>query len=392
MTFNLLFDLDDTLLDTNLDAFLLAYFKKLAGSMTSFVPPEKFISELLRSTQIMYASKSANATLEEVFNRNFYPALGVPRDEMSAALDHFYDEVFPTLESLTRPRPQAIELVEWAFSQGWNVSIATDPLFPRKAILHRLRWAGLAPEKFPFSLISDFHSFHFAKASVSYFPEFLAGIGWVDEPVLMVGDSMERDVIPSQKAGLPVYLLNSGKQEEQGNVLHGNFSDLRSLLEMSDHSNFKVSYGSPSALLAFLLATPAVFHGMARSSSTESWSVRPQPGEWSRLEILCHLRDVDAEVNAVRLDAILQEENTYITGQSTDQWVDERGYIREDPAGALRKFVEIREKMVKRLASLEPADWERRARHTILGPTTLRELVEIIVDHDRLHIQQAMGV
>ena len=39
--------------------------------------------------------------------------------------------------------------------------------------------------------------------------------------------------------------------------------------------------------------------------------------------------------------------------------------------------------------SANRGDWERRARHTFLGPTSLRELAEIMVDHDRLHMQQA---
>ena len=183
MTFSLLLDLDDTLLDTNIDAFLSAYFKKLAAHMAQRVPPEQFINALLRSTQIMYGSKRIDFTLEQVFSENFYPALGLPQAELAAAIDKFYDDVFPLLEPLTKPRPAAVALVEWAFAQGWNVAIATDPLFPRKAILHRLRWAGLAPEKYPFTLISDFQTFHFAKASLAYYPEFLARMGWTDAKV-----------------------------------------------------------------------------------------------------------------------------------------------------------------------------------------------------------------
>ena len=391
MTFNLLLDLDDTLLDTNLDAFLPAYFKKLAGFMASRVPPEKFIQSLMRSTQIMYESKRCDRSLEQVFSDNFYPALGFNQAEMADALNQFYDDVFPTLAPLTAQRPEAIRLVEWAFSKGWKVSIATDPLFPRKAILHRLRWAGLAPEQYPFSLVSDFHHFHFAKKSVAFYPEFLAGLEWQDEPLLMVGDSLDRDVLPSQQAGLPVFWLKGSETGAAAGLPQGGFADLQRFLESTDLSTLKVNYGSPSASVQFLLASPAAVHTLMLSTPPENWAKPPAADEWSFVEILCHLRDVDTEVNLPRVEAILREDNAFVNGQSTDQWAAERQYAQQDAASAFESFVATRMKLVDLLADIPAADWERRARHSFLGPTSLRELVEFMVAHDRLHLRQAVA-
>ena len=55
--------------------------------------------------------------------------------------------------------------------------VATNPIFPRKAILHRLSWAGLAPEQVPFALITDYERFHFAKPNPAFFAEILAQLG-----------------------------------------------------------------------------------------------------------------------------------------------------------------------------------------------------------------------
>ncbi len=392
MTFSLLLDLDDTLLDTNIDAFLSAYFKKLAAHMAQRVPPEQFINALLRSTQIMYGSKRIDFTLEQVFSENFYPALGLPQAELAAAIDKFYDDVFPLLEPLTKPRPAAVALVEWAFAQGWNVAIATDPLFPRKAILHRLRWAGLAPEKYPFTLISDFQTFHFAKASLAYYPEFLARMGWTDGPVLMVGDSQERDVHPSQQAGVPVFWLKTDGDAPFDGIPQGTLADLQRYLETTDLSGLAVDYSSPSALIAFLQATPAVLHTLSLTISPDQAPHRPQSGEWSFLEILCHMRDAEKEVNLPRMETVLRTENAFIAAQETDQWAEERQYNQQDSAAAFSDFAASRAKLIEKLQSLSADDWTRRARHTIFGPTTLRELVHFIVDHDRSHIQQAMAV
>ena len=390
MTFNLLLDLDDTLLDSNIDALIPVYFQKLAAYMANVVPPEKFIRELARGTQVMYASTRMDRTLEQIFSENFYPALDLPQADLAAAIDKFYDDIFPTLEPLTKPRPEAIALVEWAFSQGWNVAVATDPLFPRKAILHRLRWAGLAPENHPFTLIPDFQTFHFAKASVAYFPEFLARMGWTDGPLLMVGDSLERDILPAKEAGIPAFMLSVDGQRPPEGVPSGTLADLRYYLESTDLSTLKADYSSPLALLAFLQATPAVLHTLSLSMTPEQWIKRPQPDEWAFLEVLCHLRDVDAEVNLARVETVLRDDNAFITGQMTDQWAEERQYILQDGQAALRDFFSARARLVDRLKAISATDWERSARHTIFGPTQLRELVSFMVDHDRLHIQQAM--
>lgn len=386
----LLFDLDDTLLDTNLDAFLSEYFRKLALHMSGKIPPGLFTKALLASTQIMYTSKQPDKTLERVFDDNFYPMLGFQKMDLANDIETFYNEVFPTLGSLTSPRKEAIELVEWAFSKGWNVAIATDPLFPRKAILHRLRWAGLAPEEYPFTLISDFHDFHFSKISITYYPEFLARMGWVDEPVLMIGDSLERDVIPSQKIGLPVFWLGNHDQATQAGVPGGDFAELKHFIESTDTSSLKENYSSPSALIHFLEATLAVMHTLWERTNAKERTRQPQPGEWSFLEIICHLRDVDNEVNLPRVETIIKEENALIPGQSTDQFAQERQYILQEQCTAFHEFSSARRRLVGVLSKISLGDWERQARHTFLGPTTLNELVEFMVDHDRLHIQQAL--
>jgi hypothetical protein len=240
-------------------------------------------------------------------------------------------------------------------------------------------------------LIPDFQTFHFAKSSVAYFPEFLARMGWTDDPLLMVGDSLERDILPAKEAGIPSFMLTVDGQRPPEGVPSGTLADLRHYLKSTDLSALKVDYSSPRALLAFLQATPAVLHTLSLSLTSDQWTKRPQPGEWAFLEVLCHLRDVDAEVNLARVDTVLRDDNAFIAGQMTDQWADERQYILQDGQTALRDLFAARSRLVDKLKAISPADWERSARHTIFGPTQLRELVSFMVDHDRLHIQQAMA-
>src|SRR4051812_4709805 len=155
MTLTLLLDLNDTLLDLNTDIFTPAYFKKLAGFLANRVNPGSLVDELIAGMNLMLRNERPDVTLDEVFSKHFYPALGIERAELLPEIERFYDEVFPSLQELSTPRPEAVELVEYAMDKGWRVVVATNPLFPRKAIEQCLRWANLPPEKYSFTLITS---------------------------------------------------------------------------------------------------------------------------------------------------------------------------------------------------------------------------------------------
>ena len=392
MTLHLLLDLDDTLLNSNIEALIPVYFQKLVGHLNGSVVPEQAFRELIVGIRAMYASQNPLRTLEQLFNDGFYPSLGVTREALSPVIEDFYDNIFPTLQHLTSPRPDAIAFVEWAFSRGWKVSVATDPLFPRKAILHRLRWAELPLEKYPFRLVSDFETFHFAKTSNSFYPEFLLRLGWEGEPVVMVGDSLDRDIFPAQKAGLPVFWLHSIEQTDSRavGIPQGTFDDLRRWLETVEFSALVPHFSSVESMQISLLAGPAVLHTLTTRIPDANWAVRPVSDEWALTEILCHLRDVEREVNLPRFQVALKNENAFITGQDTDPWAEERGYILQDGQQAFLDYVSAREDLLSLFESLSPADWERKVRHTIFGPTTLRELAGFMTGHDQTHVRQAL--
>src|ERR1051325_4725801 len=133
MPLTLLFDLDDTLLDTNLEAFIPAYFQALTQHLEPWVLPTVMLRALIHATNLMVESVDPTQTLQEVFEADFYASLGVPKEELIRPLEDFYDNKFPSLSVHTQQRPEAKPLIDWAFACGYCVAIATDPLFPRKA-------------------------------------------------------------------------------------------------------------------------------------------------------------------------------------------------------------------------------------------------------------------
>jgi hypothetical protein len=293
------------------------------------------------------------------------------------------------LGSLTTPIPEAVRLVDWAFEQGHRVVIATNPLFPLKAVHHRLRWAGLPPEKYPFALVTSYENMHFTKETVAYYPEVLAQLGWPEDPAVMVGDDIDREVKPTQAAGMPVFLVRKHGEvlTDPAGIPQGPLESFRAWLEKTDPDTIHFSFKGYQSLLANLRASPAALATLTASLGQKAWIQPLAPGEWCLTEIICHLRDVEREVNLLRIHKVLDEENPFLVGEVTDVWVKERRCAEQDGRQALVDFVDARKETLGLLDGLQ-VEWSRTVRHAIFGPSTLQELVGIVAGHDRVHIQQ----
>lgn len=392
MNLTLLFDLDDTLLENDIESFLPNYLGAFAKEVAPHVEPDLFIKALLAGTREMVNNQRPDCRLKEVFEATFFQALKVNPSEFQIIADRFYSQVFPTLRDLTQPRPEAIQLVEEAQARGYKIVIATNPLFPRTAILQRLAWANLPVEKYDFELITSYEIFHFTKPDPHYFAEILARIGWPSSPAVVIGDDLERDISASRHLGLAAFWIEQeGITPPDGSKApsaSGGLEDVLPWLDNTPMENLQPDYTTPTAMMAILRATPAALDSLCRDLPAEKWTARPQPEEWCVTEVLCHLRDVDQEVNLPRVQKVLTEDNPFLPGEDTDPWAEQREYIRQDGTKALGQFIAARLKLLDALAAIDPQDWSRTARHAIFGPTELAELVDFISGHDRLHLQQ----
>jgi FMN phosphatase YigB (HAD superfamily) len=387
----LLFDLDDTLLGNDMNSFIPAYLQALAKRMEVVADPSVLIKTLMAATRQMVEDPSPEKTLEEKFDAAFFPSLGLIRQEVQGIIDAFYAEDFPKLQSLTQFRPEAVSVVQQLLARGDQAAVATNPLFPRTAILQRLIWAGLPASEVPFALIPSYETFHFAKPNPAYFAEFLAQLGWPKIPVVMVGNDVDSDIGAARQLGLRVFwMTNNGASSWNGQDTippHGELTDLISWMDASTTEPLPTNFTSPNALLAVLRSTPAALVTLCRQNSS-ILARRPAPDEWSPSEVMCHLRDVDSEVNLPRLQKVTKERNPFLPGQDTDPWADIRQYCQQDGLQALNDFTKTRLEVLRFLEDIPSDSWDRRARHAIFGPTNLRELVNIIAGHDILHVQQ----
>jgi FMN phosphatase YigB (HAD superfamily) len=397
MPLTLLLDLDDTLLETNVGDFLPAYFHALSRHLSRWVEPDFMLPALMSGTQRMLENTDASVTLQEVFDRDFYPEIGIQKEQLEDAVQDFYDHVFPRLAGVTRQRPGAQELVEWALSRGDRVAIATDPLLPLKAVHERIRWAGLDPSRF--ELVSSYETFHFTKSHPSYYAEVLGRLGWPDGPVLMVGNDEERDLACAERLGLSTYQVDATAAPvsvgSQGAVPashlrgRGTLVELRNWLEITDSETLEPSYLHKDSALSILRSSPAVLQGLASGLSAERWRYEPTPDDWALIEIVCHMRDTEREVHRDQLRTLLEEPHPFVPRPDAAVWAKQRKYLNENGARAVEEFADARRASLETLRGLDETVWERAARHAIFGPTNFTEVVGFMADHDRLHIQQA---
>ncbi len=203
-----LFDLDDTLLENNMDRFLKGYFGLLAPHMAPFVPPDRFMPALLASTRVMVENADPAVTNQQAFIADFFPRVGRTMEEMMPAFDDFYATQFGRLCSLTRRLPEARAVVQSAFEAGLDVVIATNPLFPEAAVRQRMEWAGVAD--FPYPLVTSYEVVHACKPYPRYYTEIVERLGRRPGECVMVGDDWGNDIVPSRQAGLYTYWVNEG--------------------------------------------------------------------------------------------------------------------------------------------------------------------------------------
>ena len=391
-----LFDLDDTLINNNAEQFTRVYLGLLGKHLQEKVDAKIMIPALLEGTRQMVEKTSVSGTLEETFDNSFYTAIHIEKQQVASKIEDFYENIFPLLQPQTSPRPHAVEVVRDCLARGWQVAVATNPLFPIAAVYHRLNWAGLNASKIPFKAITSFDTYHFAKPQPAYFAEVAARIGAYDHPVVMIGNDLKDDIIPAGQAGLPVFWLTESSDPLPDGLPAGSRSgkmeEIIPWLEVIEKNWIPGTPKTIPAILAWLRGEAAAIDSLVRDLQPETWDRKPAENEWNITEIICHLRDVDKDVNLPRIKTILREEQPFIAGIETDRWANERDYLHQNGKTALRDFLLSRQELIQSLENAGNKNWQKGFRHTIFGPSTLKELIEFTIAHDNNHIRQIMNL
>lgn len=390
----ILFDLDDTLLGNPMERFLPAYLNSLGQYLFSYIQPEELPVAILNGTDHMVNNVNPSKTLVECFDDYFYPLIEIDRETLHQKINNFYQNEFPKLAPLTTEVLHAATTIKNLTKQKHKIVIATNPLFPKLAIDHRVNWANLGMNLNSFTYITNYEELHFTKPRPEFFAEILGKLGWLDEPVVMIGNEWDMDIVPAEILGIPTYFIGQPPQQSEI-ILHplSSAGTMKGVLDWINHLDFSKHElklnNSKLALIAILRATAANMDSYLRMHISNShYSKRPKPDEWSLIEIISHMSDVDEEVNIPRLQTIISEASPFIEAALTDQWAEERKYIAGDAIKELNRFITNRISLIKVIENLSDQQWEKSINHAIFGPTPTSELIKFIAQHDRIHINQ----
>jgi FMN phosphatase YigB (HAD superfamily) len=200
-----LFDLDGTLLDIDLADFLRKYFESLGTMIATHFPDGDVMRAILDATSAMQQPHPGR-TNREVFDAVFLARTGHDLDASWEVFESFYLERFPLLGEGYGPAKGARRVVETALELGLDVVVATQPIFPRIAIEHRLTWAGLSD--LGLERLTTYEIMHACKPLPDYFREAAAMAGHEPAQCLMVGDDRALDM-PAADVGMRTFYVGS---------------------------------------------------------------------------------------------------------------------------------------------------------------------------------------
>ncbi|MBM7615252.1 HAD family hydrolase [Alkaliphilus hydrothermalis] len=220
----ILFDLDGTLLPLDTDAFLRKYFNGLSIKFKDYFAGKELTELIWASTKYAVGNMDSTKTNKEAFFEDFFTRTNHPRDLLVSMFDEFYENDFRQIKDITTQSELMIKAVLLLKEKGYEMVVATNPIFPRSAVIQRIQWAGVNKEDF--KLITSFENMHFCKPNPAYFQEILETIGKTPKECMMVGNDLEEDMI-SKKIGLTTYLIEDymiARKDDVSNVDHrGNY-------------------------------------------------------------------------------------------------------------------------------------------------------------------------
>jgi HAD superfamily hydrolase (TIGR01549 family) len=202
----ILFDLDGTLVQVEMQEFIPRYLQKLSAWFAPEIEPVRFQSLVRAAITGLLQPRTADVTNEELLLQGLEQQLQLKPDRFRQTYRQWIAEEVEMLQPLVAPHPLTRTLVEMAFERECRVVIATNPVFPRALIEARLRWAGLAD--CPFELVTCYENSCHCKPNPEYFQEILDKLQLPPAACLMVGNDNYHDVA-ARMAGIPTFLVET---------------------------------------------------------------------------------------------------------------------------------------------------------------------------------------
>jgi FMN phosphatase YigB (HAD superfamily) len=202
---NIFFDLDGTLLPMDMKKFVEIYLKSMCQAVCPYIKlsPEVLEKAVLAGFNEIYQNKSAITNKMKFWN-GLAKVAGPDIINEIPVFNGYYNNEFILTKEATDKNSLAFDAVSILKNKGYNLVLATNPLFPKVATERRIKWAGI--DKEDFSFITTYETSKYCKPDPEYFQETCSLADCIPEETLMVGNDVDEDM-NAEKIGMKTYLV-----------------------------------------------------------------------------------------------------------------------------------------------------------------------------------------
>lgn len=319
-------------------------------------------------------------------NQSLSCFLGITRSNVDQINERYYQENFPQLEILSCQAGAVPELLSVLKEHSLLSAVLPDVCFPEKANLQRLLWADIAVEDWDF--IAHSENVHFDQGSPELFAEIVARLGVEPDETLVVTETNSQEMRAAFTAGLHVVEVIPASTCSNGLMSGSNtLSNLVSILQTDGVNHWPSRALNRGQVMAELRGNLGALYGMLAEVKPEQWHQHPLEEEWSITQILCHLLEREKIEHYPRLQEIAKEDEPFIVAPPPPPGPEVAPCLNDGFLVA-HQFKAVRLETLAFLERLEVELWQKPARHSIFGPTTLLEMAHFTAQHDRLHLNQ----
>lgn len=139
-------------------------------------------------------------------------------------------------------------------------------------------------------------------------------------------------------------------------------------------------------IVDLLARAPALVSRIVDGLSEENLRNRNSPEEFSVLEHICHLRDIEHDGYRERISRILNEHQPHLPDLDGSRLAVERDYNTQNAARALAEFDLTRRQNLEILSEVGAEQLAREGTLEGVGVVSLEKLLMMMSEHDADHI------
>jgi len=187
-----LFDLDDTIINLNWQVFEKEYYGGLAEAFSHLMSKEQVIRCVYLSYKYMIEVVDERTNKEKFYDK-MAELSGIDKNILMKEEPNYYINHYDDLKGITKPIDDMVKSVRLLLDKGYNLVIASNPVFPAIATLKRLSWIGFKENDF--LKITSFDTEYACKPRIEYYEYLLDELNLKAEDCIMVGNDRKEDMM-----------------------------------------------------------------------------------------------------------------------------------------------------------------------------------------------------